>query len=67
MSTKRKPEAWETNAEAPFLTMDSDRGIVALHALGGERFRLTAPGNDEVIVGFDQAQAASDALADWRA
>ena len=61
-----KPEPWQTNAPAPFLTIDSDRGTVALHSLGEQRFRVTAPDHDEEIVGFDQARAAARALAERR-
>jgi hypothetical protein len=59
----RKPEPWEISAPGPFVTIDSDRGMVALHSLGDDRYRLTAPGHDEQIVGFDEAREAAHALA----
>ena len=43
MASVREPEPWETNAAAPFLTIDSPRGVVAVRDLGEGRFRVSAP------------------------
>jgi len=55
----RQPEPWESNAAAPFLTIDSPRGAVAVRALGQERFRVTAPDHDQEIVGFEAARSTA--------
>ena len=38
----REPERWQTNAAAPFLAIDSPRGVVAVQDLGEGRFRVGA-------------------------
>ena len=39
----REPEPWETSAAAPFLTIDSPRGVAAVRSLGVERFGVSTP------------------------
>jgi hypothetical protein len=60
----RPPESWETNAAAPFLTIDSPRGTVAVVSLGQERFRISAPGNEREVVGFAVARTTAHEIAD---
>jgi len=59
----RKLDAWETNAAAPFITMERARGTVAISALGGDRFQVDAPGHQEIVVGFSAASERADELA----
>ncbi len=61
--TDRQPEPWETNAPAPFLTMERTRGTVAVSALGGDRFLIEAPEQAQTIVGFPAARKRAHALA----
>ena len=63
MASVRKPEPWESNAAAPFLTIDSPRGAVAVRALGQERFRISALGDEREVVGFAAVRAAAHRLA----
>jgi len=63
MTTVRKPEPWESNAAAPFLTIDSPRGAVAVRALGQERFRVSTPEHEQEIVGFEAAVSTAHELA----
>jgi hypothetical protein len=42
----RKPEPWESGAASPFLSIDTARGTVEVGALGEDRFRITAPGQE---------------------
>jgi hypothetical protein len=60
----REPQAWETDAAAPFITMERVRGVVGIWALGRDRFKITAPEHEQVVVGFNVAQDTADALAD---
>lgn len=58
----REPEAWETSASGPFLTMAGGR--VQVWALGSDRFRVQAPRHDEkILAGHDTAVEAAEALA----
>jgi hypothetical protein len=59
----RKAEPWETSATAPFLTIGSPRGAVAVENLGQERFRISALGDEREVVGFAAARAAAHRLA----
>jgi hypothetical protein len=36
---------------------------VEVWALGEDRFRITAPGHEELVTGFDEAEQRADALA----
>jgi hypothetical protein len=58
----REPEAWETNAAAPFLTI----GEVSVRALGNDRFRIESPAGAEEVVGFDEAQRRADGAGQGR-
>jgi hypothetical protein len=55
----RQPEAWETNATAPFLAV----GDVGVTALGQERFRVSAPDHEQEVVGFAAARSMAHELA----
>lgn len=46
-----KPEAWQTNAAGPFLTV----GEVGIYSLGKDQFRVQSPESEQVIQGHDQA------------
>ncbi len=59
----RKPETWETSAAAPFLTIGSPHGAVAVESLGQERFRVSTPGDEREVVGFAAAREAAHQLA----
>ncbi len=52
-----EPEPWQTNEARPFNVMEKPRGTVSISALGGERFRVEAPGHDSEVEGYDQAKA----------
>jgi hypothetical protein len=57
-----KPEAWETNAHGPFLTIDSQQGAVTVHSLGGDRFLVSAPDHEQEVVGFEAARSTARQL-----
>jgi len=57
------PEPWQTNATAPFLTIERPSGTVGVWALGRERFRVTTPDEDSEVVGFTEARATARRLA----
>jgi len=59
----RKPEPWESGAAAPFLLIETARGNVEIWALGEDRFRVTAPGHEQLVTGFQEAEKLADALA----
>jgi hypothetical protein len=63
MASVRTPKAWETNAAAPFLTIDSPSGTVAVRSLGQERFRVSAPDLEKDVVGFAAARSMARELA----
>jgi hypothetical protein len=60
----RKPEPWESGGVAPFMSIDTEHGTVEVWALGGDRFRITAPGQKQLVTGYDEAERAADALAE---
>jgi len=60
----RKPEPWESSAASPFLWIETARGNVEVWALGEDRFRITAPGHEQIVTGFEEAERAADALAE---
>jgi hypothetical protein len=60
----RKPEPCESGAAAPFLTIEKPRGVVEVWALGEDRFKITAPGHEQLVTGFDEAERTADALAE---
>jgi hypothetical protein len=60
----RKPEPWESGAAAPFLWIETPQGNVEVWALGEDRFRITAPGHEQLVTGYDEAEKAADALAE---
>jgi hypothetical protein len=60
----RKPEPWESGPASPFLWIDTARGTVEVWGLGEDRFRITAPGHEQLVIGYDEAERAADALAE---
>jgi hypothetical protein len=61
---EREPEPWESGAPGPFLWIEKPRGVVEVWALGEDRFRITAPGSERLVTGFEEAEQAADALAE---
>jgi hypothetical protein len=61
---EREPEPRESGAAAPFLSIEKPRGVVEVWALGEDRFRITAPGHEQIVSGYDEAERAADALAE---
>jgi hypothetical protein len=59
----RKPEPWESGAAAPFLRIETAQGNVEVWALGEDRFRITSPGHEQIVTGFEEAERTADALA----
>jgi hypothetical protein len=59
----RTPEPWETNAAGAFLQLPRARGTVEVWALGDQRFRVVAPDQEQVIVGYAEARERVRALA----
>jgi hypothetical protein len=57
----RKHELWESGAAGPFLWIEGSP--VEVWALGEDRFRITAPGREQVVTGYPEAGRAADALA----
>jgi hypothetical protein len=53
-----------SRAAAPFLWIETPRGNVEVWALGQDRFRITAPGLEQLVTGFDEAERVADALAE---
>jgi hypothetical protein len=58
-----EPERRESGAAAPFLWIETARGNVEVWALGEDRFRVTAPGHEQIVTGFEEAERTADALA----
>jgi hypothetical protein len=59
----REPAAWETNAAGPFLTLERPQGVVAVWALGADRFSIEAPEHKQVVAGYVAARATAHTLA----
>ena len=59
----REPEPWESGAAAPVLWIETAQGNVEMWGLGEDRFRITAPGQEQLVTGFGEAERAADALA----
>ena len=62
--SEREPEPWESGAAAPFLWIETARGNVEVWALGEDRFKITAPGQAQIVTGFQEAERVAEALAD---
>jgi len=60
----RQPEPWETSAAAPFLTIDSPRGAVAVVGLGQDRFVVSGPDQEREIIAFAATRSTAHELAD---
>jgi hypothetical protein len=61
--TDREPVPWETSASAPFLVLEKAQGIVAVWALGADRFSIEAPERKQLVAGFDTARETAHAFA----
>jgi hypothetical protein len=59
----REPERCESGAASPFLLIETARGNVEVWALGEDRFRITAPGHDQLVTGLRRQKRAADVLA----
>jgi hypothetical protein len=59
----RQPEPWESSASGPFVTIEGAHGTVEIWALGQQRFRVRAPGHEEVVVGHEPAHRRAHELA----
>jgi hypothetical protein len=57
----REPAAWETNAVAPFLTIEG--APVGVYALGEDRFLVKIPDREQLVVGYDEACRRAHARA----
>ena len=55
----REPEAWETNAAGPFMTI----GEVGVYALGQDSFRVVWPGGEREVDGLEPARSLAHELA----
>lgn len=55
----REPEAWQTNAAGPFLSV----GEVRVWALGEDRFRVDSPGRSQEVEDIDRARELAHKLA----
>jgi hypothetical protein len=60
----RTPEPWESGAASPFLSIETAHCSVEVWALGEDRFRITAPGREELATGHEEAERTADALAE---
>jgi hypothetical protein len=60
----REPEPWDSGASAPFLWIKTQHGNVEVWAPGEDRFRITAPRQEQLVTGFDAARQAAHALAE---
>jgi hypothetical protein len=60
MAELRQPDAWESSAAAPFLSV----GHATVTALGQERFLVAAPGREHEVRGIRNARALAHDLAD---
>jgi hypothetical protein len=58
---EQQPEAWQ--APGPCLTVESPAGPVELWVLGNQRYRVKAPGGEQVVEGFQQAREVAHELA----
>ena len=60
----REPEPWESGAAAPFLWIETALGNVEVWALREDRFRITAPGFEQLVTGYEKAERTVDAMAE---
>jgi hypothetical protein len=58
----RKPEPWESGAAGPFLWIEGSP--VEVWALGDDRFAVRAPGHEQIVTGYYEAERTADALAE---
>jgi hypothetical protein len=58
----RKPEPWQGGAAGPFLWIEGS--AVEVWALSEDRFAVRAPGHEQLVTGYDEAERAAAALAE---
>jgi hypothetical protein len=58
----RDPEPWRGGAGALFLWIATAQGNFEVWAMGEDRVRITAPGHEQIVTGFEEAEKAADAL-----
>ena len=54
----RKPEPLESGAGGPFLWIEGSP--VEVWALGEDRFAVRAPGHEQIVISFEEAEKAAD-------
>jgi hypothetical protein len=54
----------ESGAAAPFLWIEAPEGNVEMWPLGEDRFGVAAPGLDQLVTGFEEAERTADAIAE---
>jgi hypothetical protein len=54
-------DPWQTNAAAPFLQIEGTE--VAVWSLGSGRYRVTAPGSEQEVEGYEAARELAAELA----
>jgi hypothetical protein len=57
-------EPWQTNAHAPFLTVEGSD--VSIWVAGNGRYRITWPDGERIVEGFDAARLAAHEIAESR-
>ena len=61
------PDAWMSNAPGPFVTMERERGVVTVSALGEQRFLVRIDGElseEREVTGHDEALTFAGELAE---
>jgi hypothetical protein len=56
---RRQPEAWQTSAPGPFLTI----GDASVQAFGKQRFKIVSPSGEVDVEGFEEARRRARELA----
>ena len=54
----RESESWESGAAGPFLWIEGSP--VEVWALGRGRFAVRAPGHEQIVTSFEEAEKAAD-------
>jgi hypothetical protein len=48
-------EPGQNGAAVPFVSIEKPRSVVEVSALGEDRFRITAPGHEQLVTDFEEA------------
>jgi hypothetical protein len=59
------PNPGESGAAAPFLRIETAQGNVDVWALGEDRYRITATGYEQLVVGFEVAPKGNPRRQEW--